>query len=1307
MIINTRKCAKTIYISSKLHAELLLLFLPGILLSINYLSNAGFPPGYETMQETNQILVMQRIVSSEGKLIPTWNSLWFYGAPLFIGPTIVTHIEGILLLPFSYFIDLVSLMKIYMGVMVGLSGVFMYYAVSSITKDKRASFLSGFLYELSLLPFVEHILWGHSQFMLSFALYPLLFSLLIKETESRELLTSRTIILGFLIGFTVIEELRNTVNYMLFVLLPLFIYCILVQGVLPRRVKRIKFMLIKGIIIFATALPLILFWIYPFYERYLDFGISPAPNVGPYNLDWALPLSGDMMHALSHSITIIGLPPIIESLELQGFLPGLTLIILVLSGLMFTKRLPYRPVIVVSLLLSFWYFLGPYAPFYSLFNKMFNLPFLGSNKSPYRTLLNIDFLSSYIIGLYMSEKLARTKTKLIRRQLILRRIIVSCIIIFIIFPSIMVALYANNTQYTVPESIDGAYKAISKDTSHFSILQLPLNGEPSGSHVFTSPGTSRPYFQENVAPWSSNFIASYEANKHDLRDASGGVNPWLGLWRSRYYLNQLGYPLYFLDIKRFDERLKSFINLRYLVIYSKLMDPKAVDELETYYHSVYKTDEVLVVETDNPYGLVKLYKTPTYVHTGDAYRTEDTLRQFNVNTPRIFSIDPIEGFSSPLKYDLDTIAISNSDLDDFIMSIALKDSDAELVNIGKYVDMDGWFFGDFFQPGYGIYSAFTFYDAKISIPITISENEEVYLRAYCEYREQRSLSYYVDGKVISQNILPQDRSGFYWLKLENLTQRTHQISFVRNGNYPADLNTLAIVNRDKLRNATASAELILKNFIRSGKNLAIFCEAEDTLVGENATYAPQPQSYDFSNDMSVFLSNGAKSSYGFKVIEPGHYSIGIRYNSRTPLRLEVNGKIVDLPIHEELKTEYAEIQFQDKGVYSITLSSEDADVDAFFISTNTLLTTFYEDSSETLDANMTSISSNKVQFITNSTEPLLAVFSQSYFPGWKISIDDEQVESIIVNGMFIGTYIPKGSHVITVRYISRSNSFLILILIELSLLVIMVLKAKFNKKRVGHHEVSEHARFTLGSLNIFTRFRENLWPRKKVVEVLFIISLIILGCTTNLLSQHVLVIGDYRNNMPYILLDKPLTATAWSESEYLTNFFIENVEWYDILVIVGDSNFSQYEQVRIRDFVRGGGHLLVLKADYDRYILNEFYSNSILQDLLPIKSTSQTRHKTDVIKGYATEEKYNIPALYVLDYITNIEVSNDSRVIYETENRDPLIIERQYGNGRVTAVLFSELFDSTTFRYYNKPSWNNAKLLFDAVFREKIGKENP
>ena len=98
---------------------------------------------------------------------------------------------------------------------------------------------------------------------------------------------------------------------------------------------------------------------------------------------------------------------------------------------------------------------------------------------------------------------------------------------------------------------------------------------------------------------------------------------------------------------------------------------------------------------------------------------------------------------------------------------------------------------------------------------------------------------------------------------------------------------------------------------------------------------------------------------------------------------------------------------------------------------------------------------NEVALETSTNNDSFLVFSDSYYPGWKAYIDNNETKIYKTNGMFKGIYITEGEHIVIFKYIP--TGLIIGIIVSLATIISMIITIiiLFYRKRKNYQKVSK------------------------------------------------------------------------------------------------------------------------------------------------------------------------------------------------------------------------------------------------------------
>ena len=58
----------------------------------------------------------------------------------------------------------------------------------------------------------------------------------------------------------------------------------------------------------------------------------------------------------------------------------------------------------------------------------------------------------------------------------------------------------------------------------------------------------------------------------------------------------------------------------------------------------------------------------------------------------------------------------------------------------------------------------------------------------------------------------------------------------------------------------------------------------------------------------------------------------------------------------------------------------------------------------------------RIEIATGFDRPTLVSVSQQALPGWRVDVDGEPADVVVVDGLFLGVRVPEGDHSISFRY---------------------------------------------------------------------------------------------------------------------------------------------------------------------------------------------------------------------------------------------------------------------------------------------------
>ncbi len=112
------------------------------------------------------------------------------------------------------------------------------------------------------------------------------------------------------------------------------------------------------------------------------------------------------------------------------------------------------------------------------------------------------------------------------------------------------------------------------------------------------------------------------------------------------------------------------------------------------------------------------------------------------------------------------------------------------------------------------------------------------------------------------------------------------------------------------------------------------------------------------------------------------------------------------------------------------------------------------------DAEFTRYENNRFTATVETNQPVMAVFSETYYPGWHAWVDGREVPVWKANYAFRGVIVPAGRHEVRMEYHPRSFQIgLTISIVTLGITLVLASWLAFRKLRIsetGIHELQEH-----------------------------------------------------------------------------------------------------------------------------------------------------------------------------------------------------------------------------------------------------------
>jgi hypothetical protein len=355
-----------------------------VLLEASSWFNSGLPKGQDALADISPASAARDSIFHYHS-IPGWTDHWYLGYPLFyVSPPLLNCLRLCLSFPFGW---AVASKLLYLLFFV-LSGVFAYYYVYEVTKNRHASFFAGLIYTFASFHLAEAVFEGHHGIGAAYALTPL--ALLSIETAIKKPGSKSIVASGIFLALLI---LTHPQTFPLLVgpflgLYALFCLCFVAN---KQRVKASA-----GIFsIFSLGLLLTAFWWFPLF--------------------WDI----DYFHSAQFSLGSLATynPTFLQLISLRPGSPCTPLTTYATSGSIFTQLLQLLPVALASmgLLLNYrnkyaWFFsvsalvgiflaMGPASPI-NLYGLAYDhWPLFDRIRTPQRFLLFTCFAYAALAGL--------------------------------------------------------------------------------------------------------------------------------------------------------------------------------------------------------------------------------------------------------------------------------------------------------------------------------------------------------------------------------------------------------------------------------------------------------------------------------------------------------------------------------------------------------------------------------------------------------------------------------------------------------------------------------------------------------------------------------------------------------------------------------------------------------------------------------------------------------------------------------------------------------------------------------------------
>ena len=143
---------------------------------------------------------------------------------------------------------------------------------------------------------------------------------------------------------------------------------------------------------------------------------------------------------------------------------------------------------------------------------------------------------------------------------------------------------------------------------------------------------------------------------------------------------------------------------------------------------------------------------------------------------------------------------------------------------------------------------------------------------------------------------------------------------------------------------------------------------------------------------------------------------------------------------------------------------------------------------------------NRIKIETSSIDVSFLIFSDTYYPGWKAYIDNNETKIYRVNGILKGIYIPNGNHTVVLKYIpSYFWSGAIISLVSFILVLLLLIILLFRRKKLINKNYSYGFFVSVFTIGFFLdNFYKKLNKKRciKTYRIVFISIIILLLIST-------------------------------------------------------------------------------------------------------------------------------------------------------------------------------------------------------------------
>jgi hypothetical protein len=348
--------------------------------------NSELPTGHDTLGEMLLAQIARESVFNHG--MPSgWITSWYMGLPLFhVHPPLIPFLITALSFPFGW---VLSMKLLYLSFYI-LSGVFAYFYVHELTRNRPASFAAGLAYIFIPYHVLEMGFEGHhGAFGMPYMLIPLIllcFERLIRKPTSTMVLVTTILLAALILSYPQVFP---------FLIGPFLVLYVVSRAAMEwKRGQRVTNPLLACLLPFCMALVLTAFWWLPLISDIQNFQQTH------FSLDDAKQFSTTFLQAISLRPATCCSPASAYGASGSALIEMLRILPLglVLVGVILNIKNRYVWFFSASIVITWLLAMGPNSPV-NIFGFAHNyIPFFSGIRTPMRFLLFTSLAYAVLIG---------------------------------------------------------------------------------------------------------------------------------------------------------------------------------------------------------------------------------------------------------------------------------------------------------------------------------------------------------------------------------------------------------------------------------------------------------------------------------------------------------------------------------------------------------------------------------------------------------------------------------------------------------------------------------------------------------------------------------------------------------------------------------------------------------------------------------------------------------------------------------------------------------------------------------------------